>query len=131
MGLGIREARRAFSELVKRVAYGGEEIRIGSRGREEATLIGTHDLERLRRELRQARLRLRAIEGEARGGGERPFAGLQAALEAGEIRVTPDVRQRRVIPNLRSTSGLTRERQSRLGGRDTREPRFRRGGPRA
>ena len=84
MGLGIREARKGLSELVKRAAYGDEEIRIGTRGREEASLIGTTKLAEMRQEIAWLRRRL-GMSGPATTPveGERPFAVLQRAVEAG------------------------------------------------
>ncbi|MBI4279066.1 MAG: type II toxin-antitoxin system Phd/YefM family antitoxin [Armatimonadetes bacterium] len=59
----IADAKRQFSELVKRAAYKGETVAIGSRGRPEAALISVEELRRLR-ELemeRDARLLERAV----------------------------------------------------------------------
>jgi prevent-host-death family protein len=135
MTLGIREARRDLSELVKRAAYGGEEIRIGSRGREEATLVGTAELQRLRREVGELRARLarqqREVVAEAAGAAPRPFAGLQRALDAGVLAVSGGPRQRRRIRGLRTEGGLSREEQARLGSRGAEAPRYRRTAPRA
>lgn len=132
MGLGIREARKGLSELVKRAAYGGEEIRIGTRGREEASLIGTAKLSEMRQEI--ARLRRRLVVSEAATApleGERPFAALQRAVEAGVFATDVSARRRRMLPSIQTWSNLSREEQARLGSRSTREPRFRRSGPRA
>jgi len=48
MTIPVAEAKRQFSNLLKRVAYGGETITIGSRGRPEAALISVPKLPRLR-----------------------------------------------------------------------------------
>jgi prevent-host-death family protein len=42
----VAEAKRQFSTLLKRAAYGGETITIGTRGRPEAALISVGELER-------------------------------------------------------------------------------------
>jgi prevent-host-death family protein len=132
MGIGIREARKGLSNLVKRAAYGEEEIRIGTRGRDEASLIATRKLAEMRQEIAQLRRRL-ALGGSTAAPGEvvRPFAALQAAVEAGAFATGGAARGRRVMPGLRTTSGLSREDQARLGERNAREPRFRRRAPRA
>jgi prevent-host-death family protein len=131
MGLGIREARQTLPTLVKRVAYAGEEVAIGSHGRDEVTLIGTAELRRLRSELAAAQRTLRgaAVAGEGEG---RPFQGLQAALEAGALRASPSAsRPRRRITRLVTESVLNREEQARLGARGDHEPRYRRTKPRS
>ncbi len=132
MGIGIREARKGLSHLVKRAAYGEEEIRIGTRGRDEASLIATRKLAEMRQEIVQLRRRL-ALGESAAALGEvvRPFAGLQIAVEAGAFATGGATRRRRVMPGIRTTSALSREDQARLGERNAREPRFRRGAPRA
>jgi prevent-host-death family protein len=132
MGIGIREARKRLSDLVKRAAYGEEEIRIGTRGREEASLIATRKLAEMRQEIAQLRRRL-ALGGSTAALGEvvRPFAALQIAVEAGVFATGGATRRRRVMPGIRTTSALSREDQARLGERNAREPRFRRRAPRA
>ena len=45
--MSVVEARRNFSELVTRVAYGGQRVVVERRGRRLAALISIHDLERL------------------------------------------------------------------------------------
>jgi len=45
--MSVVEARRNFSELVTRVAYGGRRIVVERRGRPLAALISVQDLERL------------------------------------------------------------------------------------
>lgn len=128
MGLGIREAREGLSGIVKRAAYGDEEIRIGTRGREEASLIATRKLAEMREEIARLRRRLAMSESAAtRIEVERPFAALQSAVEAGAFATGATMtRRRRVMPGVRMTSKLSREEQARLGSRDSREPRFRR-----
>lgn len=44
----IAEARRRFSDLVKRAVYMGETVTIGTRGKPEAALISAEELRRLR-----------------------------------------------------------------------------------
>lgn len=44
----IAEARRQFSDLVKRAVYMGETVTIGTRGKPEAALISAEELRRLR-----------------------------------------------------------------------------------
>jgi prevent-host-death family protein len=46
--VSIGEVKRDLSELVNRVAYGGERIVLTSRGKPKAALISMEDLERLR-----------------------------------------------------------------------------------
>lgn len=48
MIISVSDAKRQFSNLLKRAAYGGETITIGSRGRPEAALISVSELARLR-----------------------------------------------------------------------------------
>lgn len=48
MVYSIAEAKTRFSELVKRAAYKGETITIGSRGKIEVVLIAAAELEKLR-----------------------------------------------------------------------------------
>lgn len=132
MGLGIREAREGLSDIVKRAAYGDEEIRIGTRGREEASLIATRKLAEMREEIARLRRRLARSESAAtRVEVERPFAALQSAVEAGAFATGATTRRRRVMPGVRITTELSREEQARLGSRDPREPRFRRPASRA
>lgn len=47
MVLSIADAKRRFSELVKRAAYRGETIAIGTRGKPEAALVSIEELQRL------------------------------------------------------------------------------------
>jgi prevent-host-death family protein len=119
MGIGIRDARKGLSDLVKRAAYGEEEIRIGVRGREEASLIATRKLAEMRQEIAQLRRRL-ALGGSTAALGEvvRPFAALQIAVEAGVFATGGATRLRRVMPDIRTMSALSREDQSRLGERN-------------
>lgn len=68
MVINVAEARRRFSDLLKRVAYGGETIVIGSRGKPEAALISADELERLRslekeRDARLLEMTVRASRG--------------------------------------------------------------------
>jgi prevent-host-death family protein len=48
--VGIGEVKRDISELVNRVAYGGERVVLTSRGKPKAVLIGLEDYERLRQD---------------------------------------------------------------------------------
>lgn len=48
MVYGIAEAKKRFSELVRRAAYRGETIPIGLRGKPEVALISYEELEQLR-----------------------------------------------------------------------------------
>jgi prevent-host-death family protein len=58
--VSIGRVKRDLSELVNRVAYGGERIVLTSRGRPKAALVSIEDYERLEhervRQARQARL---------------------------------------------------------------------------
>lgn len=46
--IAIGQVRRDISELVNRVAYGGERVILTSRGRPKAALVSLDDLEQLR-----------------------------------------------------------------------------------
>ena len=46
--IAIGQVRRDISELVNRVAYGGERVVLTSRGRPKAALVSLDDLEQLR-----------------------------------------------------------------------------------
>ena len=48
MVYSIADAKRQFSDLVKRAAYRGETVTIGTRGRAEAALVSVEELQRLR-----------------------------------------------------------------------------------
>jgi prevent-host-death family protein len=48
--VGIGEVKRDISELVNRVAYGGERVVLTSRGKPKAVLISLEDYERLRQD---------------------------------------------------------------------------------
>jgi len=54
--VAIGQVKRDISELVNRVAYGGERIVLTSRGKPKAALVGMADYERLRREQANERL---------------------------------------------------------------------------
>jgi prevent-host-death family protein len=47
--ISIGQVKRDISELVNRVAYGGERIVLTSRGKPKAVLVSVEDYERLRR----------------------------------------------------------------------------------
>lgn len=71
MAVSVAEARRRFSDLVKRAAYGGQTVIIGSRGKPEAALISAEELERLRslemeRDARLLEAAVRASRGTVR-----------------------------------------------------------------
>jgi prevent-host-death family protein len=48
--ISIGQVKRDISELVNRVAYGGEQIILTSRGKPKAALISVEDFERLRQQ---------------------------------------------------------------------------------
>lgn len=52
--VSIGQVKRDISELVNRVAYGGEQIILTSRGKPKAALISIEDYERLRQKPAQA-----------------------------------------------------------------------------
>lgn len=54
--VSIGEVKRDISELVNRVAYGGERIILTSRGKAKAALVSMEDYERLTREREEQRL---------------------------------------------------------------------------
>lgn len=70
MVYSIAEAKKHFSELVRRAAYKGEAVAIGLRGKPEAALISYEELERLREleDKRDARLLEEAVRT-SRGTG--------------------------------------------------------------
>lgn len=53
--VSIGEVKRDISELVNRVAYGGERIVLTSRGKPKAVLVSLEDYERLQTEEQQRR----------------------------------------------------------------------------
>jgi hypothetical protein len=67
------------------------------------------------------------------GKGEKPFSGLQRALDAGLLRIgrSNEPRYRRFVADYSPTSSLSREERIRIGSRGASEPEFRRKGPRA
>ena len=54
--VAIGQVKRDISELVNRVAYGGEKIVLTSRGKPKAALVGMADYKRLQREQANERL---------------------------------------------------------------------------
>ncbi len=78
MVLSIADAKRRFSELVKRAAYKGETIAIGSRNKPEAALVSVEELERLHQldMANDARLLEQAVRKSA------GTVGLEAVLKA-------------------------------------------------
>ena len=130
MGMAMKDVREQLSELVKRATFRGEEITFGPNRGDDVTLIATERVRRLAMRLREAERELAALR---RGGsGAAPFAGLQAALDAGTLSLRNDDRRaRRMLPELAADSSLSREERVRLGARDDRAPEFRRTRPRA
>lgn len=53
--IAIGQVRRDISELVNRVAYGGERVVLTSRGRPKAALVSLDDLEQLRNRTKRQR----------------------------------------------------------------------------
>jgi len=53
--IAIGQVRRDISELVNRVAYGGERVILTSRGRPKAALVSLDDLEQLRNRTKRQR----------------------------------------------------------------------------
>ena len=79
--LPIHEARRNLAELINRVAYAGERIRLGRRGRTVAVIVSVEDTELLqaledRMDLAAARKALR----ESRGKRLIPLKEIKARL---------------------------------------------------
>jgi len=66
--ISVVEAKRRFSELLRRAAYGNETVLVGSRGRPEVAIVSVEEWERLRaiEDERDARL----VEEAIRQGGE-------------------------------------------------------------
>ena len=54
--VAIGQVKRNISELVNRVAYGGERVLLASRGKPKAALVSIADYERLQREQVNERL---------------------------------------------------------------------------
>ena len=54
--ISIGQVKRDISELVNRVAYGGERIILTSRGKPKAAIVSMEDYERLEQERAAARL---------------------------------------------------------------------------
>ena len=138
MAIGIREAREMLPSLVKRAAYGNEEILLGTRGNDEVAIVSAKRFASIKDEL--ARLRAEVIELKRRGRespsssvtpSAEPFAGLQRALDSGELSVAPEPRVRRVIATEPEQRAVSRDERIRLGSRGNHEPERRRPGPRA
>jgi prevent-host-death family protein len=94
----IADAKRQFSELVKRAAYKGETVTVGSRGKPEAALISVDELRRLR-ELemeRDARLLEEAVGGSGGAVGVQELVRewRQAYAGAESASATPSSRKR-------------------------------------
>lgn len=138
MGIGIREAREKLPSLIKRAAFGEEDIALGTRGSDEVTLISSDKYARMRSELTQLRAELAELRRRGMPGGghvqlvpDEPFAGLQAALDAGRLQVGPEPRVRRFTPGETDLSAVDREARVRIGSRGANEPERRRMVPRA
>jgi hypothetical protein len=140
MGIGIREAREALPSLIKRAALAGEDIQVGARGVDEVTLVATgkyrrlnDELTKLRSEVVALRMQMAARPGSGTFDQGEPFSGLQSALEAGLLDVTPSEprRARRVIPGYSAFGSHGREERIRIGARGNAEPERRRQSPRA
>lgn len=139
MGIGIREARETLPTLIKRAAYAGEEIRVGSRGTDEVVLVSTRKYAQLRRTLKRLREELLRLRAELaamprdESHDDPPFAGLQRALEDGRLRVSAshEPRVRRMIPGFSAESAVSRPERVRIGSRGETEPEHRRTRPRA
>ena len=130
MGMAMKDVREQLSELVKRATFRGEEITFGPNRGDDVTLIATKRVRSMAARLREAEEELAALRRSDPAAA--PFAGLQAALDAGTLSVRGDVRRaRRVLPNATAESPLTRAERVRLGGGDERSPEFRRSRPRA
>lgn len=54
--VAIGQVKRDISELVNRVAYGGERVILTSRGKPKAALVSMADYEQIRQEQQQERL---------------------------------------------------------------------------
>jgi prevent-host-death family protein len=54
--IGIGQVKRDISELVNRVAFGGERVVLTSRGKPKAVLVSLEDYERIQKADRQSRL---------------------------------------------------------------------------
>jgi PHD/YefM family antitoxin component YafN of YafNO toxin-antitoxin module len=142
MGLGIREARNNLPSLIRRATEQEEEIQLGSRGADEVTLVATRKYRRMQEEVSRLmaevdtlrdRLAQVSAEGAAVAGRERAFAGLQRALESGQLRTgggPAAPRVRRYMEDYAATSAADREARIRFGG-DTAQPAFQRTTPRA
>ena len=124
--LNIRDARRRLPDLVKAAASGGEEIRVGAHGQDEATLISSSRLQALRSELAELRRRLAVVQGRPASGAPGPFAALEEALASGRIGVPLHPESRRFLPGLVTENRLSWEEMSARGNAGQAEPRYRR-----
>ena len=124
--LSIREARRRLPDLVKAAANGGEEIRLGAHGQDEATLISSSRLQALRSELAELRRRLAVVQGRPASGAPGPFAALEEALGSGRMGVPLHPEARRLLPGLAIENHLSWEEMSARGNAGQAEPRYRR-----
>ena len=97
MVVPVAEAKRRFSDLLKRAAYGGETVTIGSRGKPEAALISVTELERLRAmEMEhEARLLEEAVRTSTGTVGVRELLQFRGTTRSSEpVRTTPTSRRR-------------------------------------
>lgn len=131
MGMAMKDVRDNLSELVKRAAYRGEQITFGPNHGDDVTLIATERVRRIEARLRELEAEVAALRT-ASSDAPRPFAGLQAAVEAGTLLAGPDAPRARPAPRDAATeTPLTRDERVRLGAADDRAPAFRRTRPRA
>jgi PHD/YefM family antitoxin component YafN of YafNO toxin-antitoxin module len=137
MAIGIREAREMLPSLIKRAAYGNEDILVGTRGSDEVAIVSAKRFASIKDELAHLRaevLELKRSLGVRSSGGvkaqDEPFAGLQRALDEGRLGVAPGPRARRTFV-AEPGSSVSREERIRLGSRGNHEPERRRPGPRA
>lgn len=134
MVIGIKDARARLPQLVKHVVEAGEEIHMGARQHDEATLIATEQLAELRRELgllreenQGLRHKIRVLSESRPATEQQPFAGLQEMLERGHLGVaTGGTRTRRYLPAATYTSELSQDQRSSLGASGAAEPAIRR-----
>lgn len=96
--MNVVEARRNFSELVTRVAYGGRRIVLERRGRPLAALVSVHDLEKLQlweREHDTAQARQQAGLAQARAAREAILAERGGRLLPDSVEIIRSGREER------------------------------------
>jgi hypothetical protein len=128
-GNGDEGRGEQLPQLVKRAAYGGEQITFGPNRGDDVMLIATEKVRRLETALRDLEQRIAELN---RAEGEpAPFADLQRELRSGGLCVRGESpRLRRLLPESALESSVPREERIRLGARDDRAPEFRRTRPR-